>query len=91
VSTGVLLGNSIRQAQAIYPQLARNAHVEGVVLVEIIVDEEGSVIAATALDGHPLLRQPAQDAARQWKFRPTLLNGRPIKIAGMLRFTFKLA
>jgi periplasmic protein TonB len=90
VSTGILLGNTIRQVQPTYPQLAQKAHIEGVVEVHVIVDEMGNVVAAEALNGHPLLRQPAIAAALQWKFRPTLLNGRPIKVTGTLKFTFKL-
>jgi protein TonB len=91
ISTGLLLGNSIRQVQPAYPLVARNAQLEGAVEVQIIVDEQGNVIAVEVLSGHPLLRQPALDAARQWKFRPTLLNGQPIKVSGILRFTFRLS
>jgi len=91
ISTGLLLGNSIRQVQPAYPLVARNAQLEGAVEIQIIVDEQGNVIAAEVLSGHPLLRQPALDAAHQWKFRPTLLNGHPIKVSGVLRFTFRLS
>jgi protein TonB len=90
VSTGVLLGNTIRQVQAAYPLLARKAQIQGVVEVRVIVNEQGSVVATEALNGHPLLRPSAIEAARQWKFRPTLLNGHPIKVAGVLRFIFRL-
>lgn len=90
VSTGVLLGNAVRQAQAFYPLLAQKIQIQGVVQVRIIVDEQGNVIAVEALNGHPLLQPSALEAARQWKFRPTLLNGHPIKVAGILSFTFRL-
>lgn len=90
VSTGILLGNTIRQVPAAYPAIARSTHVEGVVEVQIVVDEQGNVIATEVLNGHPLLRQAALEAARQWKFRPTMLNGQPIKVSGVLKFTFKL-
>jgi protein TonB len=91
VSTGLLQGNSIRQVQPNYPLLARNAQIEGPVQIEIVVDEQGNVVAAEILNGHPLLQQAALEAARQWKFRPTLLNGHPIKISGVLKFTFRLS
>jgi protein TonB len=42
------------------------------------------------VEGHPLLRQAALEAAQQWKFRPTLLSGAPIKVTGVLIFNFKL-
>lgn len=90
VSTGILLGNTIRQVPAAYPAIARSTHVEGVVEIQIVVDEQGNVIAAEVLSGHPLLRQAALEAARQWKFRPTMLNDQPIKVSGVLKFTFKL-
>lgn len=90
VSTGILLGNTVRQVAAAYPPIARSTGIEGVVEVQIVVDEQGNVIAAEVLSGHPLLRQAALEAARQWKFRPTMLNDQPIKVSGILKFTFKL-
>jgi protein TonB len=91
VSTGILLGNTIRQVPAAYPAIARSTQVEGVVEVQVIVDEQGNVVAADVLSGHPLLRKSAVEAARQWKFRPTMLNDQSIKISGVLKFTFKLS
>jgi protein TonB len=73
-----------------YPPVARSARLEGTVLVEVVVDEQGNVILAEVVEGHPLLRESALQAARQWKFRPSLLNGRPIKVRGTLSFVFKL-
>jgi protein TonB len=88
VSRGVLQGNAIRRAQPKYPLLARRARLQGIVEVHIVVDEQGNVISAEAVSGHPLLQQAALETARQWKFRPTLLNGQPIKVAGILQFHF---
>ena len=90
VSGGVLQGNAIRRVQPIYPPIARAARVQGSVQIEVVIDEEGNVISATVVDGHPLLRQAALEAAQQWKFRPTLLSGQPIKVTGILIFNFKL-
>jgi protein TonB len=90
VSGGVLQGNAIRRAQPTYPQIARTARVAGPVEVEVVIDESGHVISANIVEGHPLLRQAALEAAAQWKFRPTLLSGVPIKVTGILVFNFRL-
>jgi protein TonB len=60
------------------------------VSIEVVIDESGNVISTTIVEGHPLLRQAALEAAQQWKFRPTLLSGAPIKVTGVLIFNFKL-
>jgi protein TonB len=58
--------------------------------VQIIVDEEGYVISARAVSGHPLLQQAAVFAARQARFTPTLLEGRPVKVSGVITYNFVL-
>jgi protein TonB len=90
VSGGVLQGNAIRRVQPVYPPIARSARVSGPVEVEVVIDENGSVISATVVQGHPLLQQAALEAAWQWKFRPTRLSGVPIKVTGVLIFNFRL-
>jgi len=90
ISSGVLQGSAIRRVEPIYPPIARSARVAGSVQVEVVIDEHGHVVSATLVQGHPLLSQVALDAARQWKFRPTLLNGEPIKVTGVLIFNFRL-
>ena len=73
-----------------YPAIAKAARVQGEVRVLLVVDEEGKVIAAQALSGHPLLQSAAVKAARQVIFRPALLNDRPVKISGVLSYNFNL-
>jgi protein TonB len=90
VSGGVLQGNAIRRVQPTYPPIARSARVAGTVEVEVVIDEDGNVLSASVISGHPLLRQAAVEAAQQWKFRPTLLSGQPIKVTGVLIFNFRL-
>jgi protein TonB len=58
------------------------------VTVEITVDETGKVIAAHAVSGHPLLQAAAVAAARQASFKPTRLNGEPVKVSGALVYNF---
>lgn len=90
ISSGVLLGKAIRRATPIYPQLARQMRVTGTVHVEVVIDERGRVISASIMKGPPLLWSAALEAARRWVFRPTLLNGRPVRVTGVLIFRFNL-
>jgi len=55
-----------------------------------LIDESGNIIQATAVSGHPLLKSSAVDAARKAKFVPTMLNGQPVKVSGMLTYAFVL-
>jgi TonB family protein len=89
-SEGVIRGNCTYQVKPTYPSIARVAKVEGEVVIEITIDEEGNVMSAKVVSGHPLLQQAALSAARQWKFKPTLLNRNPVKVSGKLTFRFKL-
>jgi periplasmic protein TonB len=60
------------------------------VTVEVLLDEEGKVISARAVDGSPFLRQAAVSAARQARFSPTVLSGKPVKVAGVITYKFSL-
>ena len=62
----------------------------GTVTVRVTVDETGSVTSAKAVSGHPLLQAAAVAAARQAKFSPTLLSGKPVKVSGVLTYNFVL-
>ena len=87
-SGGVFQGSATNRVEPTYPPLAKAARVSGSVVVEVTVDEEGSVISARALSGHPLLKDAAVGAARGWKFKPTLLQGEPVKVIGTITFNF---
>jgi TonB family protein len=89
VSGGVLAGKAIERPQPVYPQMARAAGIEGAVVVEVTVSESGSVISAHAVSGHPLLRDAAVQAARGWRFTPTVLSGKPVKVIGTITFNFR--
>jgi TonB family protein len=89
-SGGVLAGSAIKRVEPTYPPLALAAEVSGTVVVEITVDEVGNVIAVRTVSGHPLLRAAAVEAARQWQFTPTTLQGEAVKVVGTLTFNFAL-
>lgn len=82
----IRVGGSVRQprklvdATPVVPEQAIQAGVTGVVILEITIDAEGTVKDARVLRGIPLLDQAAVDAARQWRFEPTLLNGQPVPV-----------
>ena len=70
----------IKEVRAVYPAVAREAGVSGVVIIEVRIGTDGSVEAAHVLRSIPLLDQAALDAVKQWQFVPTLMNGQPVPI-----------
>ncbi len=90
VSGGVLQGNATRKVQPPYPALAKAAGAEGSVQVAITVNENGEVTTTEAVSGHPLLKEAALEAAKEWKFKQTELAGKPVKVQGLLTFNFTL-
>lgn len=88
ISGGVLNGKAISLPKPAYPAIAKAAHASGTVNVQVTVDESGNVISASAVSGHPLLRQSAISAARGAKFRPTMLSGQPVKVTGVIVYNF---
>ena len=89
-SEGVIRGNALVRQTPEYPGLAKATRIQGDVVVELTISEEGDVISAHVVSGHPLLRAAALDAARRWTFRPTLLNNKPVKVTGILTFRFSM-
>ena len=85
---GSLLDKATQKVSPSYPAIAKNAHVTGVVTVYLEVDEQGAVTAISRTDGPQLLRQAAVDAARKWKFKPTVIDGKPIRVIGFINFNF---
>ncbi len=88
ISQGLLEGSVIKRRMPAYPISARNMNAYGKVEVRIVISEEGLVIEAAAISGHPALRTAAVDAAREWVYKPTTLFGVPIKVETVLTFTF---
>ena len=88
IPLAVLNGKALSLAKPLYPPQARLAHVSGTVLVWVSIDESGNVISASAVTGHPILRAPAVEAAKLSRFSPTLLEGRPVKVTGIIAYNF---
>jgi TonB family protein len=83
-------GNAITRVQPRYPLAAKKINASGTVEVKITISEFGRVIEAKAISGHPLLREAAEDAARQWVFKPATLQGSAMVTQEILTFVFKV-
>jgi len=90
ISKGVITGQAISLPQPAYPAIPKQMRIQGRVSIQVLIDEEGRVVSANAVDGHPLLAPAAQKAALQARFRPTLLSGQPVKVSGVITYDFKL-
>ncbi len=88
IAGGVLNGKATSMPMPVYPAIAGAAHASGTVTVQVTIDEDGNVIFAKAIAGHPLLQAAAVTAARQAKFAPTRLSGQPVKVQGTLMYNF---
>jgi len=88
ITSGIEVGHVVELPQPEYPALAARAHVSGQVQVQVVIGLEGDVIAAHAIAGHPLLQASAVSAARKARFTPTLLEGKPVKVAGVIAYNF---
>ncbi len=81
----------ITRVDPVYPALARQTHMQGVVIIDAIVDEQGNVVEAKVVSGPPLLIQSAMEAVRRWKYEPTYLNDQPVAVQLNVTVTFRLA
>jgi TonB family protein len=88
ISGGVLNDKATNLPIPPYSPIAKAAHASGNVTVEVTIDEDGNVIAARAVAGHPLLQAASVAAARNAKFSPTKLSGQAVKVQGVLVYTF---
>ena len=88
VSGGVLNGKATNLPRPPYPPAAKAVKASGTVVVQVLVDEQGNVVSANAVSGHPLLKAAAVSAARSAKFSPTLLSGKPVKVSGVITYNF---
>lgn len=88
ISGGVLNGKATSLPKPPYPPAARAVRASGAVNVQVTINESGSVVSASAVSGHPLLKQAAEQAARQARFAPTLLSGQPVSVTGVIVYNF---
>lgn len=90
LASGIIQGKVRHMPEPEYPPIAKAARASGVVPVQVVVNEEGEVIAARPLAGHLLLQASAARAALRTRFSPTQLEGKPVKVSGVISFSFSL-
>jgi TonB family protein len=73
-----------------YPQAARDAGIEGVVELQIVIAKDGTIASTQVIDGNPILAAAAQQAVAQWQYKPTLLNGEPVQVTTSVNIPFTL-
>ncbi len=92
--TRIRQGGNVQQAmllvqiKPVYPPLAKQARIQGVVILEAVIGKDGAVSEIKVINGHPLLQQAAIDAVSQWKYKPTLLNGEPVEVVTTVTVNF---
>lgn len=90
VGGNVQAASLLRQVQPIYPQIARTAHISGTVLLHAVIAKDGTIQELTYVSGPALLMRSAMDAVREWRYKPTLLNGEPVEVDTTIQVVFSL-
>jgi protein TonB len=80
----------VYQPKPVYPPLARSARIQGTVRFTAVIGTDGRIQNLTLVSGHPLLAPAAQEAVKQWVYKPTLLNGEPVEVVTQIDVNFAL-
>lgn len=91
VSQGVTEGLLVRKVQPEYPPIAKQAHVQGTVVLKAVISKNGNVENVQVTSGSPLLVASAVNAVKQWKYKPYILNGSPVEVETTVSVNFRLA
>jgi len=91
VSQGVTQGLLIRKVQPAYPPLARQARIQGTVLLAAEISKDGTIENLHLISGHPMLAPAAIEAVKQWKYKPYILNGEPVEVETQITVNFTLS
>ena len=84
-------GNLIHRVQPQYPVLARQARVQGIVVLRAMISREGKIENLQVVSGHPLLVKSAMEAVLQWRYRPYYLNTEPVEVETQVTVNFTLS
>lgn len=90
ISKGVITGEATFLPKPAYPPIAKQMRAHGPVSVQVLIDETGKVVSATAVSGNPTLLHAAEKAALQARFKPTRLSDQPVKVSGVITYNFVL-
>jgi periplasmic protein TonB len=91
VSQGVSQGLLIHQVKPNYPPLARQARIQGSVVLQAVIAKNGAIENLHLVSGHPMLAPAAIEAVKQWKYKPYFLNGEPVEVETQITVNFTLA
>ncbi|MGA8500885.1 MAG: energy transducer TonB [Candidatus Sulfotelmatobacter sp.] len=91
VSQGVSAGLLVRRVNPTYPPLARQARIQGQVILRAVIAKDGSIENLTLVSGHPMLAPAAIEAVKQWRYKPYLLNGEPVEVDTEVLVNFTLS
>jgi TonB family protein len=97
IPQAVKVGQNVMSAQIVkkiapeYPATAKQAHIQGTVVLKVTIDKSGDVQSLQLVSGHPMLAPAAIDAVKQWKYTPYLLNGEPVTVETNVTVNFTLA
>lgn len=91
VSSGVSQGLLVRRVQPTYPPLARQARIQGTVVLDAQISKTGDIQNLRLVSGHPMLAPAAIEAVKQWKYKPYLLNGEPVEVDTQIVVNFNLS
>jgi protein TonB len=84
-------GNIILRIQPNYPSIAKQARIQGEVLLRAMISRDGTIENLQVLSGHPMLASAAVEAVRQWRYRPYVLNGEPEEVETEVTVKFVLS
>jgi len=91
VSQGVSQGLLVRKVQPAYPPLARQARIQGAVVLQAEISKDGAIENLRLISGHPMLAPSAIEAVKQWCYKPYFLNGEPVAVETQITVNFTLA
>ena len=91
VSSGVSTGLLIKKVTPNYPPLAKQARIQGTVILQAEISKDGTIQNLQLISGHPMLAPAAIEAVKQWRYRPYLLNGEPVAVETQVQVNFSLS
>jgi protein TonB len=91
VSAGVQQGLLIRKVTPTYPALARQARIQGTVVLQALIGKDGAIQNLRVVSGHPMLTGAALDAVKQWRYKPYYLNNEPVEVDTTINVIFSLS
>ena len=91
ISQGVSKGLLVYRIDPPYPVLARQAHIQGTVVLTALIDKEGIIQNLQVVSGHPLLAPAAIEAVKHWRYKPFLLDGQPVGVETTVTVNFRFS